>query len=155
MSNAQIVAGGQPIPNRTDPGGIGTNAGANDGDVIAVGTPVVLNIPASAPQYSPSRADALARARVTGLVTRLSGTAAGDALRVQFQGIATLSEDEWQAVTAGGTGLIPGTVYYLSDAANVLTDTPPVTSGHFVTVIGWALTTTQLQLQIGTPIENP
>ena len=67
----------------------------------------------------------------------------------------TLTEAEWEAVTAGA-GIVPGNPYYLSDSVSGgLTDTPNATSGHFVTLVGWALSATQLQVQIGTPIKNP
>jgi len=79
------------------------------------------------------------------------GTAA-----IQSAGLVELTEDEWNTVTGSSTGLTPGDAYYASDVtAGNLTNVAPATSGHYVTLVGWAISTTQLLVQPGTPIKNP
>jgi hypothetical protein len=50
-----------------------------------------------------------------------------DEVSVETSGMVTLTTDQWDAVTGGKGGLIPGTAYYLSTTQpGHLTDTPPM-----------------------------
>jgi hypothetical protein len=52
-------------------------------------------------------------------------------------------------ILAGLTGLTAGAIYYLSDAtAALITLTAPSTVGHYVTRIGRAISTTELEISI-------
>lgn len=94
----------------------------------------------------------------TGIVTK--GTPAfplPNEATVQAAGIVTLTTAEWDAVIQEGssTGLTVGVPYFLSDSANgKITATPNATSGHFVTLVGWALSPTELLFQPTTPLQN-
>ncbi|CAN5462830.1 hypothetical protein BH20VER3_BH20VER3_00950 [soil metagenome] len=56
-------------------------------------------------------------------------------------------------ILGGLTGLTPGAVYYLSDAtAGLIASTAPSAGGSYVVRIGIAISTTELEIQIGRPI---
>ncbi len=69
----------------------------------------------------------------------------------QFAGITELTEAQWQTVTVGNTGLVPGAPYYVSDSVDRLTSVAPTTPGHQDILIGYAISTTELQLSIQYP----
>lgn len=76
---------------------------------------------------------------------------------VQYRDIVALTVAQWDNVIAEGSvvGLTTGAPYFVSDtAAGKITATPPVTAGHFVTIVGWALSPTELLVQPSTPIES-
>jgi hypothetical protein len=94
-----------------------------------------------------SRANAGGTANVAGLASS-AGEAPGN-VNVQYGGPLTLTTEQWDARTGGSGGLTPGDVYYLSAAtAGLLTTTPPV-NPNYITPIGFALSATTMQLQIG------
>jgi hypothetical protein len=76
---------------------------------------------------------------------------------VQYRDIATLTVAQWNNVIAEGSvvGLTTGAPYFVSDTApGKITATPPVTVGHFDTIVGWALSPTELLVQPSTPLER-
>ena len=64
--------------------------------------------------------------------------------RVQTNGKVILTTAQWDSITGQSGGLTPGSGYYLSQTAGLLTKTP-VNSGRFI--VGVALTTTDFQLE--------
>jgi hypothetical protein len=67
---------------------------------------------------------------------------------VQTSGVVTLATTLWDAIVTGESGgLTPGAYYYLSSThAGFLVTTPPSAANSFVTLIGLALSATELLL---------
>ena len=74
-------------------------------DSFPPGTPVVQSLSASG-TVVPGRANAAGTASLTGLSV-IPGVA-GEHVLTQFQGVLTLTEDEWDQVTGGSGGLTRG-----------------------------------------------
>ena len=71
----------------------------------------------------------------------------------QFGGVADFAAAIWDAVTGQSGGLTVGATYWVRDATlGFLTATRPTTGGHFATQVGFAISATQLQLQLSSPI---
>jgi len=159
MPQSMIIGGSNPTPGDQLPKWLGTVGGKNDGNVTKLGQAVILNQPEDDPEWSPARADGANSTRVTGVVIQIDEdhTAEGDFLRLRYApGIVTLSEAQWAQVTDDAAALNPGNPYFLSDTtAGNITQTAPTASNHYVVVVGWAISSTELMVQIGTPIKNP
>lgn len=115
-------------------------------------TPVCPGTGAGAGGFQPARANAIATARVIGLVgaDQISPGASGTI--VSF-GILTATTAQWNTMTGQAGGLTPGAVYYLSDIGPALLRTqPPLSTGDFLVRIGQALTATQMFVSIQPPI---
>jgi hypothetical protein len=96
-----------------------------------------------------ARANASGTSKVTGLVVDAT-VAAGAPATIQYGGVLTIAD--W-TVPAGSATLTPGATYFLSPTtAGLITPTPPNTTGQFVTVIGTAISTTALKIEIDSPI---
>lgn len=105
---------------------------------------------ATADQIAKANANSGTTAYPVGLASAaISNTASGTVI---VGGVATGTTGEWDAVTGQTGGLTPGSRYWLSNAtAGNLTTTAP-TTGYLVKV-GIAVSTTQMLLQIGEPIQ--
>lgn len=127
----------------------GFNATNGDTIPLIVGTPVAVS-----PVVGVRRGWALsqAQAEVVGLV--LIGAAQTLQVRIQGTGPMELTAAQWIAVTDEHTALVPGARYYLSTTTGRITTTPPIAPGSCLTVLGSALTTTVLILQIAPYIVN-
>jgi hypothetical protein len=147
-----VIIGGQPqeLPSGdTLPGSftesyvVGMTNG-NAGSIVR-GAPVYVS---GADEVDLAKADASGTRRVLGLVADAS-IAASAVGNVQSDGVVTATTAEWDAVTGQTGGLTPGALYYLSaDTEGELTTTPPSGAGEYIHVIGHALSTTELDLQI-------
>lgn len=113
------------------------NAGA-----IVKGTPVYAS---SATQVDKAGAASSGVKKVVGLVAQASIAAAASGL-IQTDGILTATTAEWDAVAGTTGGLIFNTIYYLSTTAGLITDTAPSASGNYVSAVGIALSTTELDI---------
>lgn len=88
---------------------------------------------------------------VVGLVVDTSVNASANG-NIATAGVVTATTAQWDAVTGQTGGLTAGAVYFLSAAtAGGLTSTMPATG--FVCRAGRALSTTQLEINIGLPIQ--
>ncbi|MGX7709288.1 hypothetical protein [Methylobacterium sp. Gmos1] len=99
-----------------------------------------------------AQANAKATAKVSGLVydTSIAAAAIGN---IAQSGVLVGTAAQWDAVAGTTGGLVFGTYYFLDPAnAGRITAAPPTTAGQVNTLIGLALSTTELELQIGTPI---
>lgn len=102
--------------------------------------------------FALARADASATKNVIGLVkdTTIAASATGN---VQTDGLLVATTAQWDAVTGQTGGLSPGAWYYLSPTtAGGLTSTPPSTANQYVVPIGLAISSTALDIRIGTDI---
>ena len=110
---------------------------------ISAGAPVIVNasglaVPANAATFNTAFAVGLAGA----------ATNTGFACPIKTD---SLTLANWTAVI-GSTGLTSGALYFLSTVAGQMTTTPPVTPGQCVVVIGKAISTTTLELELTPPL---
>ncbi len=175
MSNTQIVPGTNPTPELSTVAtdqvtifGSGTvrdplraAGGTNGNTYTAKGfLPIVTgsalgpaNLGAGITVRKAATNAAEAAARCSGIAL---STSSPDNVNVQYRGIVVLTEAEWQAITVGGVGLVAGNTYWVADTAagnpaGQLDSSPPATPGEWATIVGFALTTTELQLQQQAP----
>ena len=98
---------------------------------------------------------AIANATSTSFVAGLSTsvTILGGGCEYKMEGLLELNN--WSDVTENGTSaLSPGSFYYLSSSnAGKITPSPPSGAGNFVVQVGFAQSTTKLNLQIQPPIK--
>lgn len=117
---------------------------------ITKGQPVYTS---GAGEVDLARANALSTAQILGLVkdATINDVESG---KIQTDGVLMATTGEWDAVTGDSGGLTPGADYFLSPTtAGMLTTTPPSTIGQFVTFVGRALSTTELEISHERPIE--
>lgn len=115
---------------------------------IVIGSAVYIS---GAATVGLANANASTTSGVVGLVSDVSigASAAGN---VAISGVVTATTTQWDSVTGQTGGLTSGAYYFLSNVtAGYLTTTAP-TSG-LVCMVGVALSTTQLKLQIERPIQ--
>lgn len=113
---------------------------ANAGSIV-IGSPVYMK---SNGEVDLSRANAGSTAEVFGLVfdTSITASATGNIIT---NGPISATTAQWDTVTGGSGGLTPGSKYWLDPAtAGKLTLTAPTTVGQFVTYVGTAVSTTEM-----------
>ncbi len=72
----------------------------------------------------------------------------------QLNGQLTLPTADWDAITGETGGLTPGAIYFLDDVDVArITKTAPTTIGSYVVKVGIAISTTDFEIIIGTPIK--
>lgn len=173
MSNTSFVPGGQPIPSEsrvaTDQATVfGDGTSGNPLRATGSSGSLTRSTPGTFPAGSAVRisnfdgthavlaeANAISSASVVGVLTEDS-EATIDA-KYRSVGTVTLTEAQWDAIAGTSGGLDPGVPYYLSDTTPgmLLPRAAIVTSGHFWTQVGIALSATELQLQLSAPIPVP
>lgn len=123
----------------------------NDGAIAAtVGTPVFISASSA---FQMARANGFATVGVVGLVASPSIPIASSG-SIRTDGILNATTAQWDAITGGSGGLIPGQVYFLSAAAEgKLTPTPPDTIGQFVLQVGRGISEIDFEISIAIPIE--
>jgi len=100
----------------------------------------------SATDVNKAAANADATAKPIGLATAAISSAASGS--IQTSGVITLTTGQWDALCGTTGGLTVGTVYFLSATAGLLTSTAPSTSGHYVSPVIVALSTTEASIVI-------
>lgn len=116
---------------------------------VVIGAPVYSFAAGSVKR---AQANALSTARVVGLGLAAS-TAAAAAGFILTDGVLSASTAQWDAVAGTTGGLAFGAVYYLDAATpGKITATAPTTVGQVVTEIGTALSATDLNVNIKSPI---
>lgn len=112
----------------------------NAGPQPPVGTVVFSD--GSADRVSPATsAGTIPEATALGVITAYQGTTP----IVQSTGRATLTTAQWDAVTGGSGGLIPGDPYYVGTGGH-LTVTRPTTPGQNIALVGVAVSSTTMVL---------
>lgn len=102
--------------------------------------------------FALARADASATKNAIGLIKDATVAASANG-NIQTDGLFVATAAQFDAVTGGQGGLTPGAWYYLSPtAAGGLTSTPPSTANQYVVPIGLAVSSTALDIRIGTDI---
>lgn len=131
---------------------IGADLVNNSATIQSICTPVCAGVGAGAGGFQPARANAIGTARCIGLISasQIGPGASGNVLQV---GILPATIAQWNVVTGQSGGLVPGSVYYLSDVtAGRITTTPPSEAGRFCTKIGQAITATLMFVLPDDPI---
>lgn len=85
----------------------------------------------------------------------IAGAANGADVKVQYDGVLTLTTAQWDAIAGTSGGLAGGIIYYVSQStAGDLTSTAPTTGQHSIQV-GVGLNSTQMFLTISPPTIAP
>lgn len=115
---------------------------------IVIGTPVYVK---SDGDVDKAKADASGTTEVLGLVrdASIATTAAGN---IQTDGVLTATTGEWDAVTGGSGGLTVGPYYLSAATAGALTATAPSSAGQYVTRVGFAISTTAMDITPQVPM---
>lgn len=96
-------------------------------------------------------ASAIATSVLVGLATTAITAAATGT--IQNNGVLVLTTGQWDALVGTTGGLTFNATYYLSPStAGLLTATCPTTVGQTVVIVGHALSTTELMIDISEPI---
>lgn len=116
---------------------------------IVIGAPVYIS---ANDTVDLAKADASGTTKAIGLVNQasISSSSTGS---IKTSGVLTATTTQWDAVAGTTGGLVAGTTYYLSaETAGLITATAPTTVGQYVVVIGEAISSTELKLNIEKPI---
>lgn len=121
----------------------------NNAGAIVIGQPVYVD---GAGTVDLAQADIIGTSNVLGLVAdaSIANAASGG---IQTDGNLTATTGEWDTVTGQVGGLTTGVRYFLDPAtAGMLTTTAPTTLGEVVAPVGTAMSTTELEITIGTTV---
>jgi alkanesulfonate monooxygenase SsuD/methylene tetrahydromethanopterin reductase-like flavin-dependent oxidoreductase (luciferase family) len=116
---------------------------------ITIGMPVYAS---AADTVKRAQANAKSTSKLAGLVydTTISAAAIGN---IATTGTLVATTAQWDAVAGTTGGLAFGTLYFVDPATvGKITSTAPTTVGQCVTLVGTALSTIELELQIAQPI---
>lgn len=69
-------------------------------------------------------------------------------------GLGAKIEIQTAGITTAISGMVPGTLYYLSTTSGAIQNLPPVNPGEIVQPLGWALTSNQMLLNISSYYEQ-
>lgn len=150
MNNGQIqqLQSGDTLDAPQSGGDLVVQTNDESGSIV-IGTPVYND---ANDGVKKAKADASATKDVIGLVrdTSISASASG---AIHTSGVLTATTGQWDAVAGTTGGLTKGTRYFLSaSTAGQITATAPSTVGQYVVEIGIALSTTELLVDIKSPI---
>lgn len=121
----------------------------NNAGAIVIGQPVYVD---GAGTVDLGQADVLGTSNVLGLVADLSIGAAATG-GIQTDGLLTATTPQWDVVTGQVGGLTTGVRYFLDETtAGMLTTTAPSVAGEVVAPVGTALSTTEMEITIGTTV---
>jgi hypothetical protein len=153
--NQVLSSNGPGTPPTWEDVGAAASAGAllttmtnGNGGAITIGQPVYVS---AADTVDLGDASATATATPTiGLVfdTSIASAASGNIITH-----GRITNADWTTAT-GGVTLTAGATYYLSETTGQITATAPVTVGSWVVPVGIALSTTDLLVNVGLPIQN-
>ena len=154
-----LVMGSSGLPERLQPSDeitvntaatqVRTRTNGNAGNIVK-GAPVYLTGVANT--VDKARANAMSTSRVYGLVYDTS-IAAGAGGAIATDGPVVATTTEWDAVTGQTGGLTAGSMYFLDPAtAGKLTTSPTNTQGEVNVLVGEAVSTTEMALNIAKPI---
>lgn len=116
---------------------------------IVIGAPVYAT---GADTVKRAQANAKSTSKLAGLGLDASTAAAGVGYIITG-GILVATTAQWDAVAGTTGGLSFGTYYFVDPAsAGKITSVVPVTVGQCVTLVGMAISTTELELQIQPPV---
>ena len=116
---------------------------------LVVGTPVYISAAGAAKR---AQSNAASTARDAGLWVDTTPAAAGSG-NCAVSGRVTATTVQWDAVAATTGGLVFNTSYYLDPTTpGKLTSTAPTTPGQLVVLVGVAISSTDMELELSQPI---
>lgn len=116
---------------------------------VVIGAPVYMF---GNDSFKKAQANGSTTKDVVGLVAATS-IANGASGAVTIDGVMTATTAQWDAVTGQTGGLTFGTRYYLDPSTSgKMTTTAPTTVGQYVVEIGVALSTTEMKVDVKSPI---
>ena len=122
---------------------------AESSAAIVIGAPVYAS---AADAMKRAQANAKSTCKVAGLGLDASTAAAGVG-NIITGGILVATTTQWDAVAGTTGGLTFGTYYFVDPTtAGKITSTVPTTVGQCVTLVGLAISTTELELDIQPPV---
>jgi hypothetical protein len=128
------------------------------GNTVSKSNTTGVTLPKCTPVYVssnnmiPAQADAQSTVAVAGLVD--ADTTNNTTGNVVTDGVFEATTGDWDVVTGDTGGLTIGADYWLdAAAAGALTSTAPDVDGDFVKKVGHALTTTQMDIEIGQTVK--
>lgn len=117
---------------------------------VVIGAPVYIDAVAG---FKKAQANAAGTANTRGLVAQSPSIGAAATGPVQTDGALSATTAQWDAVTGQVGGLTFNTTYYLDPAtAGKLTITAPTTVGQLVQKVGVGISTTIMNVEIGSPV---
>jgi hypothetical protein len=129
-----------------------TNLTNGNGSTVVIGNIVYATGTSGTFNLAEANSSA-ATAKPIGFVQPTSITASSTG-NIVTGGVMTASTAQWDAVNGSSGGLTVGSVYYLSPStAGAITTTAPSTTGQWVVRVGVALSSTQLQINFGPPVQ--
>jgi hypothetical protein len=135
------------VPSATYDGRTATNAESSA--ALTAGMPVYISGNSAVKR---AQANAAGTAGVAGIWLDPS-TAAAASGNYAAGGVAVCTTAQWDAVTGATGGLTAGSLYFLDAAtAGKLTTTAPSTAAQLVTLVGRALSTTDMEMLLELPI---
>jgi hypothetical protein len=118
------------------------------GNTIPIGTPLLV----SSGNAILAQADAQGTVRVAGLAAETANDSSP--VEILADGILPATTGEWDTITGETGGLSEGLDYFLSATTKGrLTVNAPDAQGEFVVRIGYALSSTEMEIEIGQPIK--
>lgn len=118
---------------------------------VVIGAPVYIT---AAGHFDKAQADAVGTKDVIGLVADAPSIGIAGTGNVLTDGRLSATTGQWDAITGGSGGLTPGAVYWLDAAtAGKMTSTAPTADGEFVCRLGSAISETEFEISIQTPIK--
>ena len=156
---APLVLGSDGLPQQLQSGdsiASPTNApsirAVNNGEsasAMVIGMPVYAT---AADTVKRGQANAKSTSQICGVVYDASISASANG-NIAQSGVVVATTTQWDAVAGTTGGLAFGAMYFLDPAtAGKITSTPPTTTGQTNTLIGRALSATELELMIAPPI---
>jgi len=131
-------------------GGDQVNLTNGEATPVVIGAPVYLSANGT---FKKAQANAAGTKDVIGVVAQSPSIANAAIGPVTTDGIVTATTAEWDAVTGQVGGLVFNTLYFLDPAtAGKLAPAGPSTVGQYVVPVGRAISTTELQVRVGTSI---
>jgi hypothetical protein len=151
MAEITVVVGGVLGTRPSDPPPAPRAFPSTAGVHLLAGMPVAQS--AAAPLTSVfADTRSLSSAAVTGLVQ--AEVAQGGQAHVQPADLLTLTVAQWAAVGVGAQGLVPSTVYYVSEEKpGLLAPARPRRPGSFATKVGVALSPVTMLVQVDGPTQ--
>ncbi len=122
-----------------------TNANASQ---LPIGTPVYTSVAGS---VNAAQANAAGTVEVLGFLKNNVAAAASGI--VQTDGILAATTAEWDAITGATGGLTIGAYWLDPDNAGRMVNTAPADAGDYVVRLGKAISTTEFEISIESPIK--
>lgn len=117
---------------------------------VVIGAPIYID---AVDGFKKAQANASGTKDVKGLVAKSPSITNATSGAVQTSGVLVATTTQWDAVTGQSGGLTFNTRYYLDPSTSgKLTITGPTTVGQYVAEVGLAISTTELDISIKSPV---